>query len=1116
MDGLRLALIVGGTTMFVVFAAAARAAGPCAASVARITSVQGTVELQREGRRVWHQATLEQGLCPGDLIRVGNRSRAAIVLLDDGVIRIDENTTLRLARVTPEAPSLIEAALGRLYFFSRRTRSLDVTTPFVNAAVEGTEFLVDVGGDGARVVVYEGRVLAANERGKISLGAGEAAEARAEQAPAGIALVEPRNAVQWAVYYPPLLLAQGDRGGNDDWRPALRDAVAAAARGDTAGAFAALERVPAGERGADFHVLKASLLLSAGRREEAHGEVEAALAQDPSSARAYALRTIIAVVEDRPAEALAAGERVVALAPGSAAAAIALSYAQQANLRLEAARDTMRRAVEREPDNALAQARLAELWLELGYVDRAGEASDAAAEIAPDLERVQTVRGFVALARFRPRQAEEAFRRAITLDSSSPLPRFGLGLARVRQGDVARGRNDIEVATGLDPNRSLLRSYLGKAYFAERREPLAGEQYAIAKELDPRDPTPWFYDAILKQSENRPVEALRDLERSVELNDNRAVYRSRLLLDKDRATRQVSVGSIYDDLGFEQLGVNEASRSLALDPGNASAHRFLADVYGPESRTEVARSSQLLQAQLLQDVTINPVPPSLAETRLSIPSGSLGQSGFNEFSSIFERNQVQLNLTGLAGNNQTYGNEAVVSAVHDGLSLSAGQFHYQTDGFRANNDLRHDIYNVFAQAALSPTLNVQAEVRSRRTETGDLNLNFDPDVFSRTRDRDLDQDTARIGARYSPSPRTDVLASLIYSDRNDKFSEAPSESDFDVREKLAGWQGETQWIYRRQSFSTQAGLGAYTVDRTLRLRADGGAFAANSKGDIDQYNGYVYGHVSMPSDVTWTLGLGFDSYSNDGDHLHLLTPKLGVQWQLTDAVRLRTAVGRFLRPALVAEQTLQPTHIAGFNQFYDDSLGTKSWLYGIGLDTRVTPRLYAGVEATRRNLDEITFTGGDRRTEDVHESAAQAYLYWAVHEEWALTGEVRYDVYEYDDGSFDKPDEVRTFSTPIGVRYFNPNGIFAGAGVSWVSQDVQRGGGSSFPDGDDSFYLVDAGVGYRFPHRRGLVSVGVRNLLDHEFKYQDDSFRIGGDRDEPALNPLIPERTIVGRIVLSF
>ena len=87
--------------------------------------------------------------------------------------------------------------------------------------------------------------------------------------------------------------------------------------------------------------------------------------------------------------------------------------------------------------------------------------------------------------------------------------------------------------------------------------------------------------------------------------------------------------------------------------------------------------------------------------------------------------------------------------------------------------------------------------------------------------------------------------------------------------------------------------------------------------------------------------------------------------------------------------------------------------------------------------------------EDVTETGALAYLYWAAGDEWALTGEVRYDVYEYDEGRIAKPEELRTFSTPLGVRYFNPNGLFAGAGLTCVSQDVQRGSASTFPDGDD-------------------------------------------------------------------
>ena len=288
------------------------------------------------------------------------------------------------------------------------------------------------------------------------------------------------------------------------------------------------------------------------------------------------------------------------------------------------------------------------------------------------------------------------------------MPRFGLGLATIRDGNLREGRADIESAVLLDPNNSLLRSYLGKAYFEERttnpleyfrelvenfpnqENRLAAEQYALAKELDPNDPTPWFYDAIRKQSENRPVEALHDLQKSIELNDNRAVFRSRELLDQDRAARGASLGRIYDDLGFQRLGVNEATYSLTLDPANASAHRFLSDIYASEPRHEIARVSEQLQAQLLQDVNINPVQPSLAVTNLNIiTTGGPARPGFNEFTRLFESDGAQLNTTGIVGNQETFGNEVVISGLYDRYSISAGQFHYETDGFRDNNGLNY-------------------------------------------------------------------------------------------------------------------------------------------------------------------------------------------------------------------------------------------------------------------------------------------------------------------------------------------------------------------------------------------------------------------------------------------
>ena len=69
------------------------------------------------------------------------------------------------------------------------------------------------------------------------------------------------------------------------------------------------------------------------------------------------------------------------------------------------------------------------------------------------------------------------------------------------------------------------------------------------------------------------------MEQAIELNNNRLVYRSRLLLDSDLAARSAALGQIYNDLGFQQLGLVEGWKSVNTDPTNFSAHRLLADTY---------------------------------------------------------------------------------------------------------------------------------------------------------------------------------------------------------------------------------------------------------------------------------------------------------------------------------------------------------------------------------------------------------------------------------------------------------------------------------------------------------------------------------------------------------
>ena len=136
---------------------------------------------------------------------------------------------------------------------------------------------------------------------------------------------------------------------------------------------------------------------------------------------------------------------------------------------------------------------------------------------------------------------------------------------------------------------------------------------------------------------------------------------------------------------------------------------------------------------MLQDININPVQPSLAEANLSLVARSgPAAAAFNEFTPLFESQGAQFNAAGVAGNDDTYGGEGVVSMLYDRYSLSAGGFHFETDGWRPNNDVNDNIYNVFGQAAITPELNAQVEFRRRELDQGDLAFNFDPDDFSRT------------------------------------------------------------------------------------------------------------------------------------------------------------------------------------------------------------------------------------------------------------------------------------------------------------------------------------------------------------------------------------------------
>jgi TonB dependent receptor len=281
--------------------------------------------------------------------------------------------------------------------------------------------------------------------------------------------------------------------------------------------------------------------------------------------------------------------------------------------------------------------------------------------------------------------------------------------------------------------------------------------------------------------------------------------------------------------------------------------------------------------------------------------------------------------------------------------------------------------------------------------------------------------------------------------------------------------------------------------------------------DIDGDSVYGYTNVRFPANLVWTFGLSYESYRETEPRfdLHKVNPKLGLQWDITNWLRLRTAFFRTLKRLLAVDQTIEPTQVAGFNQFFDDINGSQVNHYGAGIDAILTDNLYGGFEFTKRDITQptqVTKVGTkvvefDKQDEDLY----RVYLYWTPHRYWTLSAE-----YCFERDALEAF-ELETHSVPVTLRYFSPQGFFGQLGSTFVWQEQEKKLLGKF---SDEFAVVDAAIGYRLPKRRGIVSLEIRNLFDEEFRFQDLSFKTSDQFN--VIHPFLPDRTLLVRITLNF
>ena len=550
--------------------------------------------------------------------------------------------------------------------------------------------------------------------------------------------------------------------------------------------------------------------------------------------------------------------------------------------------------------------------------------------------------------------------------------------------------------------------------------------------------------------------------------------------------------------------------------------------------------SELLQSQLLQPLNVNPIQPSLAQNNLAILEGAGPSSpSFNEFNPLFLRNRVALQASGVAGSQDTFGEEVVLSGLWNRFSYSLGQFHFRTDGFRENNDQTQNIYNVFAQASLSHKTSVLAEYRAFDGDHGDLELDFLTDDFFKNIRYSDQYKGGRVGVHHAFAPGSDFIGTLVYESHKydtqvkDQFPfDVGVVLDLDVTDQTTDHvvDVELQQIVRRGRYQLVAGAGYLNVNRDATLSVSQSTtppvFPPDVQQDsldstVDHTNAYLYLHVRYPESATWTVGGSADFFRDSADvsgikDRNQFNPKFGVTWIPRSGTTVRAAAFRVLRRTLpFTSQTIEPTQVAGFNQFYDDFAGTDAWTYGAGADQKISDSLFAGVEYSQRDLNVPISSHRPSRPNDLPtirlEGATGAGL--SLLGTRSPVGPLR-RLPVRTPGPGSQPGQggddasgsaVGPLLPPVGgVRDGHRHLVRPERRVLPHRPGSIRGYSES---GSDQFWIFDASVGYRLPDRWGIVSIEARNLFDRSFQYQDT---------DPVRPVIQPERTVYFKITISL
>jgi tetratricopeptide (TPR) repeat protein len=901
---------------------------------------------------------------------------------------------------------------------------------------------------------------------------------------------------------------------------------------EVAGAYEAMQAAHRLPPNPSLVAMTAFFATVAGRVDQARGALESAVRQYPDAVLPRTLLAQIYLVQNGKDAARREGAAALSRNPNSPLALLTTGLVKMAYFEPTEAARYFDKAINADPRFVDAYVYLARIWLASEYLDRARNVIDKALHLAPKEGTVLSLAGFVRLAFRDYDESKKYFDQATKANARLGEPHLGLAIYQFRYRNFSQGLEEMLTATLLEPRVAHYQNELGKALYQTKSFDRSLEVWDYAKTLDPKDPTPHFYKGVALTDLNRPGEAIQEINKSIELNDNVAIFRGRQSLDQDLSLRNYNLARSYQQLGMQEWAFSKAVTAIKHDPTNSSAHLFLRESYdvgGPF----FLNAGEIFSAREVENTLHRLLSPANQNTFSTLPLRGEENLGLSfDYTPMFEMPYARLIASGgvgaWEGKKLIQEHQGWAYGGLPGAAFWAGGFYENDRGYRPVNDFDR-LYSLEAWAKYSPTVKgtlsgVIQYVDERTGDTRNLNdFGFSNDPNFRTSAR---LTVYELGYYHRFNPQVGFLA--YYTHRffparlstnipgligvTQTFDREFDDVQFQQHLKL----GEHTFIAGFDYFRSNVSQRIYQAGPLIQFLLGVPSLTFDFQPPNRSTSFYLLDYWRLRPNLVVELGLFKDFSkevfvgSNNTEYNSMWSPRLGANYQFnvnSTQHTLRLALERHLTTHFTAQPLLIPSEIAGFTWALDAFPGAEVRQAGAAWEAQWDPKTFTTLRLNGLRVSNPAFAtdaaGVDRNIS----------LKWKRYQASLTLNRILTPSLGLSAGILGKrfvPDLALQFTDDLqdyseidgflGLAYLNRQGWLARVKAFLVQQYLK--------DRDDSpFGVVNLSIGREFPNKRGVALFEVQNLFNRHF------FQALEPRRDPDL---FPARQFLFRLALYF